>query len=183
MLGRLYYPLSMTEKTRNYLLRELNAINPILMARTICIAMGISVAWPALFVIPICILLLFCGVNPTDLVLTLIHDSWIAVSPIVAKILGAWILYTYFYVAIVFALTVLIRKPELIALTWLQALSTVLKLKNRVVVICQRIPVFSSCRCRIADFSYTDSLRASVRNGPPKHLATGWTPSINPQLE
>ena len=175
------YPFYMKKKTRDYLCGELKAISPIPMARAICIAMGLSVAWPALFVIPICVLLLFCGVNPTDLVLTLIHDSWIAVGPIVAKILGAWILYTYFYVAIAFALTVLIRGPGLNALTWLQALSAVLRFKNRVVVVWQRILVLASWR--IADFSYTDPLRVSVQNGPPKHLATGWSPSINPQVE
>ena len=157
------------------------AFNPISVGWAMLRGFCIPTLYAILFVFSISALLIIAGLDPMDITVAFLRDAVIVLSPLVAKLLGAWILYTYLYLFILCSLTFLTNKPEAITQARLWSAETLFRVKSDVVRICFHILTFSSRR--ITTFFRTNPLRESVQNGPPKHLAIGWTPSINPQIE
>ena len=170
----------------NSLLRILDTVNPVRLGKSMLIGASIPIAWGYFLVFVIFALFLLGGVNIWFLVAEFAHGSTLALSPLLATLLGSWMLYAYMYAAILFipltlALTfTLVHTPEIGVQLWEDATGALLSLRDRIVAVWAHLIEFSPTYG--IPSILTNSLQLSLPTGIPGHLATGWKPSTHPML-
>ena len=122
------------------------------------------------FVLSFMLLDLLFGSEPSKLLNGFVIPSFIATIPVVTYLVAAWPLYLIIYIYTTYP----IRTASLIvermgSYLWTQAMRYVSVLRF------QSIPHVLQPASRL--------LIDGRRRGIPEHLATGWNPSINPQVE
>ena len=127
------------------------------------------------------VLLCITFIDSPDMTFVQVRDAQMSFVPLVENTLGWWIMQSYLFLVVVLAFIPMIRSPQVTSQTWIRAVSVLLRLMGRILEVWRHIIVMSCYYARM--FLHTDPLKLSLRDGPPRHLAIGWTPSIDPQIE
>ena len=125
--------------------------------------------------------LLLCGVDTTDIFLRLLSDMSEALNPILARLIGGWILYSYIYLLVAPIAVDVVRNPYPISLRWLWVRQILPRIAYRILDALERIRCFTS-RPK-TDYLHLVLSRVPVHYSSRPHLATGWQPSFHPQIE
>ena len=160
--------------------KELNPANPGWLGKTIFLAVSLPVSLSYALVIGLFMFLLLFGIDSSPMVIDFSRDSTTALSPVVAVLLGIWLLHAYLYLAFLFIPLSLILGVAVIDETLDDVLRAYVSLQNRVIAVWSCFAAIS-CASKTA-VTLTEPLKLATRCGIPLHQAGGWQASRNPML-
>ena len=164
----------------NKLRKAPDGLNPVAMGWAMTLGVLCPVSVMALLIVVFSVFLVFCGIDPTVLILTCLHQMAIVLTPLVEVLSAAWLAYTLSYFVIAVVATGVIRGLHAFPIVWVHAGDSLLTMQIRILEAWQNVVTLSAALLKT--YLRTDSLRAFSDGGLPSHLSTGWRPSVNPQL-
>lgn len=168
-------------KRINGLRKSQDGLNPVALGWTMLKGVTVPVLAIVLPMGALSAFLLLCGVDTTDIFLRLLSDMSEALNPILARLFGGWIFYSYIYLLVAPIAVDVVRDSYPISLRWLWVRQTLPRIAYRI------RDAFEGILC-LTSHPITDYLRLVLSRVPVyysshPHLATGWQPSIHPQIE
>ena len=79
----------------NYVIRKLDTVNPVRLGKSMLLGASLPIVSYYLLFLGIFVLFLLYGVNTWPVVVRFAQDSTLILSPILAALLGSWMLYAY----------------------------------------------------------------------------------------